>query len=272
MKRRLLSPVLRALGWAAAGAMLLSMAGCAHLGTRGGVPKELRVGIAPNYPPMAFKHDGRLQGVEPDFAERLGKQLGVQISLVETTFDELIPGLLAKRYDVIMSGFSVTPERQQQVAFTESYLTIGQMAVVRAADYDRLHQPGAVNQPATRIGVVSGTTGAAFAHAKLSQAAIKPYPSVDDAVLGLRRGEVDVFIHDAPAIWNVRGRPLFADQQLKGVYRPLTTEPLAWAVRKEDGALLQRLNQTLAEWQQTGVVDEVLAYWMPVRKVTVDAK
>lgn len=251
---------------------VVSLAGCAPLGARGAVPKVLRIGISPNYPPMAFKQDGRIQGVEADFAERLGKQLGVKVTLVESTFDELIPGLLAEHYDVIMSGFSVTPERQQQVAFAEPYLTIGQMAVVRAADYDRLHQPGAVNQPATRIGVVGGTTGESFAREKLSQTAIKPYPTVDDAVLGLRRGEVDIFIHDAPAIWDVRGRPLFADQQLKGVYRPLTTEPLAWAVRKDDAKLLQRLNETLAQWQQTGVVEQVLAYWMPVRKITVDAK
>lgn len=248
----------------------ITIAACSQFGsTKDGVPKDLRVGISPNYPPLAYKDDGKLVGVEPDFADHLAKDLGVKVTLVETTFAELIPGLLANRYDVIMSGFSVTPAREQQVSFTQPYIVVGQMAVVRTADYDRLRDPKNMNQPATRVGVVAGTTGEAYARAELSKASIKSFPRVDDAVKALRLGQVDAFIHDAPAIWDVRGRPLFSDDQLKGIYTPLTKEPLAWAVRKDDTALLQRLDATLATWKTNGTIEHVLDHWMPVRKITL---
>ncbi|MFD4910054.1 ABC transporter substrate-binding protein [Kitasatospora purpeofusca] len=73
----------------------------------------LRIGSDLNYPPVAFRGaDGRPDGLDPDLAEALGRVLGLRIELVDTPFDELIPGVNSKAFDVAMSGISDTPARR----------------------------------------------------------------------------------------------------------------------------------------------------------------
>ncbi|KJY26233.1 hypothetical protein VR45_37475, partial [Streptomyces sp. NRRL S-495] len=73
----------------------------------------LRIGSDLNYPPVAFRGtDGKPAGLDPDLAEALGNVLGLRIELVDTPFDELIPGVNARRFDVAMSGISDTPARR----------------------------------------------------------------------------------------------------------------------------------------------------------------
>jgi polar amino acid transport system substrate-binding protein len=242
---------------------------CAGASPAGDVPSPLRVGMATNYPPLAFKENGQLAGVEADFAHRLGPALGVTVTLVETAWEDLIPALRDRRIDVIMSGMSITEDRKALVSFTDSYFTIGQMAVVRAADAARLRDPAAMDQPSVRVGTVTATTGERYARASLPHATLSTYPSVDAAIDALRAGQIDVFIHDAPAIWHVRGRPLLSDRELHGLYTPRTEEPLAWAVRNDNDALRERLNAVLQRWKADGQIDTVLNRWMPVRKYSI---
>jgi len=228
------------------------------------VPAELRVGIAPNYPPLAFKRRGEISGVEADFAERLGPALDAKVTLVETPFEELIPALLANRIDIIMSGMSMTDQRQKLISFAHPYLRVGQMLLLRRVDAKRFSKNAAVNQPKTRLGVVSGTTGEAYARAHFAKAKIKGFDGVDAAVAALRNQEIDVFIHDAPSIWNITaagGRK----SPLVGRYEPLTKEYLAWAVRKHD-PLRERLNTVLRQWNGSGELDAVLNRWIHTRR------
>src|SRR5215467_12367437 len=81
---------------------------------------QLRVGISPDYPPLAFK-DVRfgLVGIEVELANQLGKQMGKQIQFVEMPFPDLINALLEQKIDIIMSGMSVTTDRVKLVNFTD---------------------------------------------------------------------------------------------------------------------------------------------------------
>src|SRR5689334_1634629 len=97
-------------------------------------PAALRVGIAPNYPPLAFKQQGHLAGLEVDFAHGLEVELSRPVVLVELAWDTLIPALESGTIDVIMSGMSITGARTQRVRFVSNYLQVGQMAMFRKAD------------------------------------------------------------------------------------------------------------------------------------------
>lgn len=235
-------------------------------------PNPLKVGIAPVYAPLATKEKGKLAGVEVDFANQLAKDLGVKVQFVEVAFSDLIPALLDKRVDVVMSGLSATKERAAQVAFCESYLQVGQMALIRKKDFSRLRDPEQMNTPESRVGVHADTTGSEYAHRELKQAKISEYPSVDKGVAALRAGEIDFFLHDAPTIWRIRGREADKYQDLSGRYTPLTEEHLAWAVREDDPGLRDHLNATLEQWIDAGFVDRVLNRWIPVRKFAIAAE
>src|SRR5262245_55759959 len=121
---------------------------------------ELRIGISPDYPPLAYK-DGAfgLVGVEVDLANQLGKGLGKEIVFVETPFPELINALLGERIDIIMSGMSVTTDRAKLVNFTDSYSPIGQMALVRAKDVPSFPDVQTFTNTTQRVGFVKDTTG-----------------------------------------------------------------------------------------------------------------
>lgn len=233
---------------------------------------ELRIGMATNYPPLVFDRAGQLTGIEVDLANKLGEELGATITLVQTPWDDLIPALRAHRIDVIMSGMSITDERKKLVSFTEPYLRVGQMALIRRADEGRLLEITAKTLASVPVGVVQNTTGEQYVRKTLTKAQVKEFGSVDLGVAALRKGEIDVFIHDAPSIWRVAGGFDSPEHELVGRFRPLTEEYLAWAVRQDDGALRTRLNAVLKHWKANHQLDRVLDHWIRVRKTTIEVR
>jgi ABC-type amino acid transport substrate-binding protein len=166
-------------------------------------PSALRVGIAPNYPPLAFTQQGHLTGLEADFARGLEAELGRPVALVELAWDALIPALESGTIDVIMSGMSITAERAQRVWFVSHYLQVGQMAIFRKADGLLLSSPTLLTMTDRRVGFVDGTTGAAYVYGHLPKAQYVPLGSTDAGLQALRAGEIDVFVHDAVTAWHL---------------------------------------------------------------------
>jgi ABC-type amino acid transport substrate-binding protein len=232
--------------------------------------RRIRAGVSPDYPPVAFQQDGEVRGIEADLAFRLEADFGVEVEFVPMKFDELIPALEAGKIDVIMSGMSITIDRRARVDFTDSYKEVGQMALIRKKDRARLSNPAAMKAEGVRVGVQRETTGELYARGKLEKASIKTFESADRGIAALRKGEVDYFIHDAPTIWHTVGRPRHEDPDLTGLYRLLTEEHLAWAVKKDNGELRGFLNAALAHWKQTGEIDSIVDRWITVRRVAVD--
>ena len=229
----------------------------------------LRVGLAPIYAPFAFAEDGELQGVEVDFAKRLTAELQRDLELVELEFSKLIPALLAGEIDVIMSGMSITPERSEKVRFSEPYQQVGQMALIRSAEFGELRGPQAMERPDARVGYMRGTTAERFVASRLTAAQAVPFDTIDSGIEGLRAGRVDFFVNDAPTIWRIVGGFESHERELTGLYRPLTDEHLAWAVRPDDAQLLAALNASLTRWREEGILDELLSRWIRVRRITV---
>lgn len=231
--------------------------------------EDLRVGISESYPPLAFTKDGAPAGIEVELAPLVGKELGRKVVLVPMKFAALVPALEAGRVDVVMSGLSITDERATKVRFTEPYLRVGQMALIRADDLDRAVDPEGIGAPGARVGVKTGTTGEGWARQNLPKAKIVSFDTVDEGVAALRADQVDYFVHDAPTVWRFTGRSDTRDEDLAGIYRPLTTEYLAWAVQSDDEALAAKLNAALKALRADGRLQEVLDRWIPVTKVAV---
>jgi ABC-type amino acid transport substrate-binding protein len=262
----------RVVQWMVAGVLASTVASIGACAARHSAPSatpaptQLRVGITPNYPPLAFKRNGTLAGVEVDFANKLGPELGMQVSLVETPWEDLIPALRDQRIDIIMSGMSITDEREQLVSFAHPYLRVGQMMLLRRADASRLRTNHAINQSKTRIGFVTGTTGDTYVRQHFKRAQARGFESVGAGVAALRTRQIDVFVHDAPSIYSVTAGEKGTKSELVGRFEPLTEEYLAWAVRKDDAALRTRLDAVLTQWNSDGTLDSVLSQWIKVRR------
>ena len=224
---------------------------------------SLRVGVNPEYPPLVFKKEGRLVGIEPDNARAVGEIIGRKIQWVEMPFEKLIPSLLAGDIDVIMPGFSVTAARSAQVMYADSYMLVGQMAILHRDKLARFAQPWSIYRPGVRIGVEPGTTGAAFAERELKEAKIVPVQDSGVAFAALREDKIDLYIHDAPTSWQLATNQDNAD--LLSLYSPLTEEMLAWAVRPDDAILAGELNRALRTMKANGTLQYILNRWIPVR-------
>jgi len=223
----------------------------------------LRVGMAPNYPPIVFKEEGRLSGLEAELARGLEGELGRRIELVELDWEGLIPALEAGQIDVIMSGMSITEERARRVRFVESYLQVGQMSIIRKADRLQLGSPSLLALTHRRVGFVAGTTGAAYVQERLPQAEPVPLSSTDEGLQALRTGTIDAFIHDAVTAWRVGEHE--SSDILTASFSPLTEEHLAWAVRQTDEDLHRDLNGVLQRWKRSGYLREMFAKWLSFR-------
>jgi len=224
---------------------------------------NLRVGVSADYPPLVFQQDGRIVGIEADNARAIGEILGRRVSLVNMPFIKLIPALLANEIDVIMSGLSVTAERSKQVTFADSYMLVGQMAIMHKDKISRFGQPWAVYRAGVRVGVEPGTTGAAFAERELQEADLKYYADSAAAFVALRNDQIDLYIHDAPTSWQLATAA--DNDDLISLYSPMTEEMLAWAVRPDDAALAADLNRALGVMKANGTLQYILNRWIPVR-------
>jgi ABC-type amino acid transport substrate-binding protein len=222
----------------------------------------LKVGVAADYPPMAYKQEGRIVGLEADNAKAVGGILGQELTLVDMPFAKLIPALQAGEIDVIMSAMSITPERSALVTFTDPYMEMGQMAIMLAAKAAKFSQPWSIYRPGVRIGVEPGTTGAQFAASDLKEAQVKFFNDSAAAFAGLRNNEIDLYIHDAPTSWQLATTGNNTD--LISLYAPLTHEQLAWAVRKDDTRLAESLNAALRTMKGNGSLRYILNRWIPV--------
>jgi polar amino acid transport system substrate-binding protein len=223
----------------------------------------LKVGLSPDYPPLQYKQDGRIVGVEPDNARAVAKILGREMAIFEYPFDELIQALEQGRIDVIMSGFSITAERSQRIAFADPYLQVGQMAILHKNRIGSFAQPWAIYGDGVRVGVEPGTTGAAFAERELTDAVVSYFADPPAAFAGLREDKIDLYIHDAPTAWQLANT--MDTDDLISTYKPLTTEYLAWAVRKDDEQLVADLNRALREMRNSGTLQYIINRWIPVQ-------
>jgi len=102
-------------------------------------PLPLRVGVFPYYPPMIFKQTDEFRGAEADLAIRLAKMLGREAQFVELGWEQLIPALMEGRIDIIMSGMTITEARKARVNFTEPYLKMGLVTLMRAQDVSQFN-------------------------------------------------------------------------------------------------------------------------------------
>lgn len=118
----------------------------------------IRIGYAIEAPFAFLKPGGQVSGESPEVAKEITARLDIQrIEWVQTDFGSLIPALEAERFDVIAAGMFITPERAQQVAFSEPTFHVQQGLLVRAGNPRQLHAyQQALTQPDVKIAVIAG--------------------------------------------------------------------------------------------------------------------
>jgi ABC-type amino acid transport substrate-binding protein len=227
-------------------------------------PRPLLVGITPNYPPIIFKQNKEIKGVEADLAVRLARALGRPCQFVEVDWDELISSLMEGKIDIIMSGMTINAARKVRISFTEPYLKVGLMTLMRAEDVSKYNSLSSIKESNATVGVVKGTTAEVYVRNNFSKTAtIRLLLSAGDAVYPLENRRIDLFVNDSPSvIWLASQN----EGKLRGFLTPFTEDYLGWGVRRDDQDLLIQANAILGSWKADGTLKEVITRWLPYWK------
>ncbi|KQY79408.1 transporter substrate-binding domain-containing protein [Pelomonas sp. Root1444] len=158
-------------------------------------PQRLRIGFAVGYAPFSeVGSDGQLKGFEVDVAQALSRRMGLPFTQVILDFDGLIPALQTRKIDAIMASMSITPERQQLIAFSAPYYFSPARMVMRS---DAKLDVSPAGMKGRRIGVERGTIHERFLAEQFKGSQVLRYATQDQAFLDLKSGRLDATLVDA---------------------------------------------------------------------------
>lgn len=243
-------------------ALCIALPGLASAGTLDEIMDRgtLRIGMEPGYMPFELTNKrGDIVGFDVDMAKRMAKAMGVKLELVSTAWDGIIPALLTNKFDVIMSGMTLTQERNMKINFAQPYIVIGQTILLKKDLAGSVTSYKDLNDPKYTVASKLGTTGEQATKRMIPKAKYISYETEQEGVLELANGKIDAFIYDMPynaAAFVQRG-------QGKMVYldKPFTYEPLAWAVRKGDYDFINWLDNFLNQIKNDGTYDKIYSKW-----------
>lgn len=157
--------------------------------------KDLKVAIDATYEPFTFKTaDGKPTGFDVDIASALCEQIKRKCVFVEQAWDGMIPGLLAKKYDVIISSMSITEERLKQVDFTDKYYNTPSKIVLKKD----IKFSGIDSIKGKKVGVLKASTQEKYALGELKTKGVEvvSYDAQDQVYLDIKAGRLDGTVAD----------------------------------------------------------------------------
>jgi chorismate mutase-like protein len=159
----------------------------------------IRVGTTGDYKPFSYRTNESSPwiGLDIELAQQLAKVIGVRVEWVATTWPALMPDFNENRFDIAMSGVSISAERQRVAFFSVPYLRDGKTPITRCEDVARFQTIAQIDQPGVRVVVNPGGTNERFARANIMRATITVWPDNITIFDRIVAGEADVMLTDA---------------------------------------------------------------------------
>lgn len=221
--------------------------------------KDLKVAVDPTYEPFTFKADGKLTGFDVDIANALCAEIKRKCVFVEQVWDSMIPGLQARKYDVIISSLSITEDRLKTIDFTDKYYNTPSRVVVKKD----VPYAGPASIKGKKMGVLKGSTQEKYAMGELKPVGVDviPYEAQDQVYLDIRSGRLDGTVADFVEVTGgFLSKPEGKDYQLVGP--ELYTEKyfgigVGIGLRKGQTALKDELNAAIKAIRANGVYKKI---------------
>ena len=241
---------------------MLMLAGCnnssapeetaAAADTSTDAPMNIKIATESSYKPFSYTDaDGKLIGYEIELVDALCAQMQAKCEVISQDWDGLIPGLNAQKFDAIIAGMSITPERKEVVEFSDPYFHTGIILIGKKGD--DISVTDLKGQP---IASQRSTVSSQYLQDEHADADIKLYDTQDNAYLDLTSGRVRAMMSDkvtgidwlktdAGKNYEVKGEEISTDEDAMGI-----------AFRKGD-PLVAKFNKALAELKDNGTYDQI---------------
>ncbi|ARA76790.1 arginine ABC transporter substrate-binding protein [Pectobacterium brasiliense] len=220
----------------------------------------IRFASSATYPPFeSLDASNEIVGFDMDLAKALCKQMQATCTFTNQAFDSLIPALKFRRYDAVISGMDITPERSKQVAFTQPYYANSAVVIAQKGKFSDF-----AAMKGKRIGMENGTTHQKYMHDKHPEVQTVSYDSYQNAVLDLKNGRIDGVFGDTAVVneW-IKASPELATVGEHVTDAEYFGTGLGIAVRPDDKALLEKLNKALDAIKADGTYKTINDKWFP---------
>jgi cyclohexadienyl dehydratase len=213
--------------------------------------KVVRVCIWPDYYSITYRNPKtqQLSGIDIDMANELGKDLGVSVQFVDSSFARLIDDVTQDRCDVAMFAIGITPSRAEKLRFTSPHLASDIYAITtrtnrRIKSWDDIDKPGSV------VAVAKGTLHEPVMKEKLKYAKLLVLDTPFAREQEVESGRADVFMTDYPY-----SQRFLANADWARLVSPPSTyhiTPYAYAVKPGDDAWFQRVDRFVSDVKRDG--------------------
>lgn len=242
-------------------AAMLMLAGCSNgsapeesaaTDTTADVPMSVKIATESSYKPFSYTDaDGKLIGYEIELVDALCAQMKAECELISQDWDGLIPGLNAQKFDAVIAGMSITPERKEVVEFTDPYFHTGIILIGKKGDdisvADLAEQPVASQR---------STVSSQYLQDEYPDADIKLYDTQDNAYLDLTSGRVRAMMSDKVTGIDWLKTEAGQNYEVKGDEISTEEDAMGIAFRKGD-PLVAKFNTALAEIKADGTYDQI---------------
>lgn len=216
----------------------------------------LRVGTDATFPPMEFTENGKRTGFDIDLVEAVAKVMGKKVEWIDIDFKGLVPGLIAKRFDMAVSAIYITDERKKVVDFTQPYYAGGLVVMVKNG-----------NNAITKLSDLDGKKVTVQVGTKSVGYLEKNFPKVQRVEVEKNQemfnlvdiGRADAAVTGKPAAFQyVRTRG-----GLHVLPEQLTTEEYGMALRQDTPELTKAVNGALEKLKADGTYAAIAKKWFP---------
>ncbi len=208
------------------------------------------------FPPFAHMVQDEIIGFDVELAKEIAKELGVQLKIINMSFDELIPAVASRDIDMAICSITITDKRQEIVDFSNPYYEASQVAIIRKEDiglFENIHTKEELGESKSLSAQV-GTTGALMAN---QIAAGKPVLELDtwgQALIEVSSKKVDAAIIDMESAKAFT----YKYSNLIPLDIEFPTESYGVAINKGNSKLLNSVNSTIANLIESGRYDELV--------------
>jgi len=220
---------------------------------------EIRIGMSGNQPPFNMKNRaGKLIGLDVDLGVALARTMGVEAKFISMPFQDLLPALEKGDIDIVLSGMTMTSERNLKVAFAGPYFISGKAALTKSPSLAAADEPEDMNKKA-RMTVLAGSTSETFARRSLPEVDLVSVSDYNEAVKLVVDDEVEAMIADYPVcILALYQNP---DAGLVATISTFSFEPIGVAL-SSDAILLTHVVQNYFKLLEgTGTLERLRLAW-----------
>ena len=221
---------------------------------------EIRIGMTGNQPPYAMKaKNGRLMGYEVDLATILAESMGVKLKMVELPFSELMPALQGGKIDAVMSGMTITPERNLRALFAGPYTLSGKSILTKSKVLAQISEAEEVNLKKYKITCLKGSTSEDFVRVFMPNTEIIPVENYDIGIDMVLHDQADAMVADFHICVVTLLR--YQNEGLVTLEEPFSMEPIGMALPPDDPQFLNLVENYLSALELSGAFELLDHLW-----------